>query len=114
MSDPPQISRRLGKGRIVRARVTEENGIWSFNWLHVPPADRGNGHGAWAMGEVLKQADAAGIAVRLEARACGGMDQEALVAWYESLGFVLTGQISKLGSEMLREARPNGHDVPTS
>jgi len=89
---------RLGKGQIARIAL-EERGPdhrW-IDWVYVPPTHRGRGLAGHLMARVLRDADAAGVRLSLEPRACAGVDQASLEAWYAGLGFAPTGEEGPFG-----------------
>lgn len=85
------------------------DGEVSLSSLRVPVAKRGRGAARRAMEALLQHADEAGVAIKLGASALDRRTRtDKLVAFYQSLGFELTGsKINALGEpEMLR--RPGG------
>lgn len=89
---------RLGKGQIARIKLEQQTptDAW-IDWVFVPPAHRGKGLAGRLMARVLADADAAGITVSLEPRACAGLDQGALERWYQGFGFGDTGRRGDFG-----------------
>lgn len=89
---------RLAPGAIARIKLQEvcPDHFW-IDWVYVPQDWRDRGLGGQLMRRVLKDADAFGVRLSLEARACGGADQAALERWYETFGFVRTGRRGAFG-----------------
>lgn len=61
--------------------------VYEVNRINVPEAWRGAGVARELMAEVLRDADSEGVTLRLLVNPYGDMDQDALIAWYERLGF---------------------------
>lgn len=97
---------RLAPYQIARIRLEPltPSHYW-IDWVYVPEAYRGQGLARQLMLHVIKDADRAGVRLSLEPRACGGVDQEALQAWYRSFGFVDTGRRGYFGPIYARPAR---------
>ena len=94
---------RLAPGAIARIKLEKVSAHHSFiDWVYVPPGWRDLGLGGQLMRRVLKDADAFGVRLSLEARACGDTDQAALERWYEGLGFVRTGRRGTFGPIFMR------------
>lgn len=93
-----EYSVRLAPGAIARIKLQEvgPDHFW-IDWVFVPPGWRDVGLGGQLMRRVLKDADAFGVRLSLEARACGGADQAALERWYQGFGFVRTGRRGTFG-----------------
>tara|TARA_R110002072_G_scaffold36078_3_gene106307 strand:- start:240 stop:794 length:555 start_codon:yes stop_codon:yes gene_type:complete len=99
---------RLGKGAIARISLTHESAAAArIDWVFVPPAFRGQGLAARILNEVIADADLAGVSLVLEARACAGLDQDALEAWYAGFGFVKTGTSETFGPLLERAPAPS-------
>jgi ribosomal protein S18 acetylase RimI-like enzyme len=86
--------------RIKLDRVSADH-FW-IDWVYVPPGFRDAGLGGQLMRRVLQDADAHGVRLSLEARACGETDQAALERWYEKFGFVRTGKRGDFGPIFVR------------
>lgn len=69
----------------VRASRWPEPLGWSITDIEAQPP--GQGHGRRLMREILSWADANGHDLCIMAASTGPMDNEALTAWYERLGF---------------------------
>ncbi|MEZ6184806.1 MAG: GNAT family N-acetyltransferase [Planctomycetota bacterium] len=97
---------RLGKGAIARIKLERlsPDHAW-IDWVFVPPAHRGEGLAGQLMQAVLQDADAAGVRVSLEPRACAGPAQAKLEAWYRAYGFCDSGRRGDFGPIFVREAR---------
>lgn len=94
---------RLEKGAIARISLTRESGTRArIDWVFVPAAFRGKGLAARILSQVVADADAAGVTLVLEARACAGLDQSALEAWYAGFGFSKTGLSESFGPVLKR------------
>lgn len=94
---------RLDKGAIARISLTQESATRArIDWVFVPPSFRGRGLAARILNQVLADADLAGATLVLEARACAGLDQEALEAWYAGFGFQKTGLSETFGPVLER------------
>jgi predicted GNAT family acetyltransferase len=97
---------RLGPRAIARIRLTRKSVDHSWiDWVFVPPSHRGTGLARRLMGVVLADADAEGARLSLEARACAGLSQEALEAWYGGLGFERTPFQGDFGRILVRAAQ---------
>lgn len=90
----------------VRLRVAEDK-AW-IDWVFVPPSYRGKGIAGRVLREVCADADLAGVSLGLEARACAGLTQAQLEAWYGSFGFVVTGEKGEFGPVLRRPASDSG------
>ncbi|RMG17877.1 MAG: N-acetyltransferase [Planctomycetota bacterium] len=101
-----EYSCRLAPGQIARVRLSRRSRtqFW-IDWVHVPPAHRDRGVGRHLFAAVLADADALGVRLGLEARACAGLSQERLEAWYGSMGFERTPLRGDFGPIMLRSAQ---------
>jgi len=98
---------RLDKGAIARISLTHESGTCArIDWVFVPPAFRGQGLAARILTQVIADADLAGMTLVLEARACAGLDQGALEAWYAGFGFAKTGTSETFGPVLQRAPQP--------
>jgi GNAT superfamily N-acetyltransferase len=98
---------RLGKGAIARIRLERLSPTRAWiDWVFVPPEHRGEGLAGRLLRCVLADADAAGVAISLEPKACAGLDQRALERWYEGYGFVDSGRRGDLGQVFTRPALP--------
>jgi predicted GNAT family acetyltransferase len=94
---------RLAKGAIARISLTQESSAQArIDWVFVPPAFRGQGLAARILDQVVADADLAGVTLVLEARACAGLAQEALEAWYAGFGFAKTGLSETFGPVLER------------
>ena len=96
---------RLGKGQIARIkleRLSDER-AW-IDWVFVPPSHRGEGLAGTLMRAVLSDADDAGVEVSLEPRACAGLAQAKLDAWYRGFGFHDSGRRGDFGPIFVRAA----------
>jgi GNAT superfamily N-acetyltransferase len=97
---------RLAPRNIARIKLTERSpGHFWIDWVFVPPAFREYGLGRKLMRKVIADADALGIRVSLEARACAGLSQAKLEAWYGSMGFVKTPFCATFGPILVRMPR---------
>lgn len=65
---------------------------WLITRINVPADKRGNGLGSAMLQRILRDADQEQVLLYLEPMATGqhanGLDQDALVKWYEAHGFV--------------------------
>lgn len=96
---------RLGKGQIARIkleRLSDER-AW-IDWVFVPPSHRGEGLAGTLMRAVLSDADDAGVEVSLEPRACAGLAQAKLEAWYRGFDFHDSGRRGDFGPIFVRAA----------
>lgn len=100
-----EYSVRLGRGEIARVSLTVEGSSAWIDWVYVPAAHRGSGVARRLMNAVTADADAVGASLGLEARACAGLSQEALEAWYARFGFAPNGELGKFGPELTRAPR---------
>lgn len=100
---------RLDKGRIARVRLTRETARRSrIDWVFVPTEHRGAGHAGRILRAVAKDADRAGVTLILEARACAGLSQAELEAFYGRFGFEPTGLSESFGPLLRRSPRRSG------
>jgi ribosomal protein S18 acetylase RimI-like enzyme len=100
-----EYSVRLAPYAIARIKLERVGPDHLFiDWVYVPPGWRDQGLGGQLMRRVLEDADAHGVRLSLEARACGDTDQAALERWYRSLGFVRAGRTGALGPIYIRSA----------
>jgi GNAT superfamily N-acetyltransferase len=95
---------RLGRGSIARIKLERRarTQFW-IDWVFVPPGFRDGGHGRRMMNQVIADADAHRVRLSLEARACAGLDQETLEAWYASFGFVKSPFRGDFGPILVRQ-----------
>jgi GNAT superfamily N-acetyltransferase len=100
-----EYSVRLAPGEIARIKLQRlaHDQSW-IDWVYVPPAWRDCGLGGQLLRHVLRDADAFGVRLTLEARACGDTDQAALERWYERMGFQRTGKRGQFGPIFARAA----------
>lgn len=97
---------KLAPRNIARIRTElREDGKVSIDWVFVPPEFRGTGLASQLMRRVCDDADDAAAELILEARACGGPDQQKLEAWYGQFGFAPTGAKGPFGPYLARSAR---------
>ncbi len=97
---------RLGKGEIARIRLSDDGPRRQvIDWVFVPPAHRASGVGRQLMRRVVADADRLGVTLSLEARACAGLEQGQLEAWYGRFGFVVTGARGTFGPVLVRAPR---------
>ncbi|MCA8920348.1 MAG: GNAT family N-acetyltransferase [Planctomycetes bacterium] len=96
---------RLGKGEIARIKLERLNDhdAW-IDWVFVPPSHRGEGLAGRLMNAVLADADQEGVNVSLEPRACAGLAQAKLEAWYHAFGFRDSGRRGDFGPIFVRHA----------
>jgi GNAT superfamily N-acetyltransferase len=98
----------------VTLRASFDEGWIMLDLIKVDPELRGRGHAGHAVKALLKLADSVGLPVRLHAIALPGEgrgpDLEALLRWYESLGFVDHGERSASG--LVTMERSPGHKHP--
>ncbi len=98
---------RLARGQIARIKLSVEGPSQRLiDWVFVPPAYRAAGIGRQLMRRVVADADAHGVTLRLEARACAGLEQAQLEAWYGRFGFWATGERGAFGPVL--ERAPSG------
>lgn len=97
---------RLAPYQIARIKLDPltPNHYW-IDWVFVPEAYRGQGLARQLMLHVLRDADRMGVRLSLEPRACGGVDQKALEAWYRGFGFIDTGERGSFGPIYARPPR---------
>ncbi|MBL4845789.1 MAG: hypothetical protein JKY65_09700 [Planctomycetes bacterium] len=94
---------RIGKGAIARISLTHESASRAnIDWVFVPPSARGQGHAGRILSAVIADADQAGVTLVLEARACAGLEQAALEAFYGGFGFEKTGLSETFGPVLSR------------
>lgn len=97
-------SYRLAPKEIARIRLTVKSATHSWiDWVFTPPSARGTGVGRRLMDDVITDADAQGVRLSLEARACAGLDQDTLEAWYAGFGFQKSGIRGEFGPVMVRQ-----------
>jgi GNAT superfamily N-acetyltransferase len=98
-----EYSLRLAPKNIARIRLTrsDETHTW-IDWVFVPTDYRGTGVAGRILREVIADADAEGVEIGLEARACAGLEQAALESWYGRFGFVVTGEHGTFGPILRR------------
>ncbi|MGE0708594.1 MAG: GNAT family N-acetyltransferase [Planctomycetota bacterium] len=94
---------RLAPRNIAKVQLTlrSKREAW-IDWVFVPPTYRGSGVARRLLDALCADADAAGASLGLEARACAGLDQAALEAWYGRFGFVATGEQGTFGPVLRR------------
>ena len=98
---------RLAPGTIARIQLTEKGeGHHWIDWVYVPPTHRATGLGRRMMAAVLADADANGVRLSLEARACAGLSQEVLERWYVGQGFAKTPFRGDFGPILVRTPAP--------
>ena len=97
---------RLATNTIARIKLSRrgKTHYW-IDWVFVPAAYREYGLGRKLMRKVLEDADAHGIRISPEARACAGLGQEKLEGWYFSMGFVKTPFRATFGPILVRVPR---------
>jgi ribosomal protein S18 acetylase RimI-like enzyme len=81
-------------------RPGELTPCWTITRVNVPGLSRGKGVGSKLLDRILADADAEGLTLQLEVAPSGGLDYDALVAWYRRRGFKFTAS-----GYMKREAR---------
>lgn len=97
---------RLAPKNIARIKLERRSsGHYWIDWVFVPPAYRAYGLGRHLMDEVVADADAHGMQLSLEARACAGLSQERLEAWYGRFGFMKTAFRGDFGPILVRAAQ---------
>lgn len=94
---------KLAAKAIARIKLERRSGdhFW-IDWVFVPPAYRADGLGRRLMDEVVADANLHGVRLSLEARACAGLSQEGLEAWYGRFGFVKTPFRGDFGPILVR------------
>jgi GNAT superfamily N-acetyltransferase len=97
---------RLAPKNIARIKLERRSSdhYW-IDWVFVPPAYRAYGLGRRLMEDVVADADHHGVRLSLEARACAGLSQERLEAWYGRFGFVKTPFRGDFGPILVRAPR---------
>ncbi len=93
--------KNIGRIKLERRSATH---YW-IDWVFVPPTFRDYGLGRRLMHKVLGDADLHGVRISLEARACAGLSQEKLEAWYGSMGFEKTPFRGSFGPILVRTPR---------
>lgn len=96
---------RVRPGLIAWANLSHRKSSWHIDMVSVPPECRGSGLGKKILEEVISDADERQVRLSLEAHSCGGLDQAALVAFYERLGFKKNGRRGSFGPVMVRDPR---------
>ena len=103
---------RISKGLLVVAKTSDYTCAGctvTLDWLHVPPACRGQGLASKILGELLADADANRVTVRLVSRSCTkgkGLDQSGLDGFYERHGFEFTGEFDNGYGGRVMERKP--------
>ncbi len=87
----------IRKHHLASLWLTRFRGGFTIDLISVEPEHQGQGHGAKAMEDLIKYADANGLKMALKASGDYGSDKARLEAWYDSLGF------KKQGTKMVRE-----------
>lgn len=78
----------VAPAKIAIADLTHMGGrIYEINRINVPPQHRGKRHGSDLLKQVLAEADAQRMTLRLFPLASGGLGTKKLIAWYERHGF---------------------------
>ena len=95
---------RLSPTRVAVADLMElPCGCWMLTRINVPHGFRGRGHGSELLEEVLNDADAEEVTLKLTINPYGGLNYDQLQSWYERRGFQC--QIDDEGPVFVR--RPN-------
>ena len=97
---------RLAPRNIARIQLERRSAThYQIDWVFVPLTYRDDGLGHHLMRQVLEDADAHGVRLSLEARACAGLSQEKLEGWYGSMGFTKTHLRGTFGPILVRAPR---------
>lgn len=106
---------KLGDTTIVYGvHVTDGGPVVKISSVRTPVAKRRSGEARRALQEVLRQSDAAGLPVALDASPLDHRTRlDKLVSFYESLGFTVTGErVNRLGDPRMTRAAQSSHLDP--